>query len=234
MNKATIGRGTKVFVAPCLERIWPEEATLALTAGAEVGATSMAITITPPITRPIPASVTRPLFFNFVENSGKSHLITVTQTINPSNNNNASALTVLALKEAIAQNATAVTPLSLANRESANLSDDKTIVDLMTFDNDGYRDQMTTMLAKGLTLPGFFSQRDAGWQTCFQAANDLDYDEIYVRIVFPKPKAPGYTKGMVFEFFSGVTMPFDVPATDIIRTEITLASRGKIRYSPAE
>ena len=122
-------------------------------------------------------------------------------------------------------------PLLLANRENANLTDDKTEADIKVFENEGYRDSLTTELAKGLTLPGFFSQLDAGWRTCFQAANSLDYDEIYMKLELPKPKIPGYTKGFIFEFFTGVKLPFDVPASEIIKTEISVMSRGLIKIT---
>jgi len=223
---ATIGRGTKIFVAPTQgDRVWPEETVITVGTAPSAAATSITVTISPSLTANIFASAGRPVYLNFIQTNGKSHFVEVTAPITPTS----TTLTVKALKEAITVDAIAVFPLLLANRENANLTDDKKESDINVFDNDGYKDSLTAELSKGLTLPGFYSQLDAGWNTCFDAANSLDYDEIYVKLELVKPK--GYTKGRIFEFFSSVKMPFDVPATDIIKTEISLMSRGEIKIT---
>jgi hypothetical protein len=225
-TQATIGRGTKIFVAPSLgDRVWPEETVITVGAAPAAAATSITVTISPSLTANIFASSTRPVYLNFIQTNGKSHFVEVTAPITPTS----TSLTVKSLKEAITAGAIAVFPLLLANRESANLSDDKKETDLNVFENNGYKDSLTVELSKGLPLPGFFSQLDAGWRTCFQAANSLEYDEVYVKLVLPKPK--GYTDGYIFEFFSGVKLPFDIPATEIIKTEIGLMSRGEIKIT---
>jgi hypothetical protein len=225
-SQATIGRGTKIFVAPSEgDRVWTEATTITVGTAPAAAATSITVTISPSLTANIFASPTRPVYLNFIQTNGKSHFVEVIAPITPTS----TTLTVKSLKEAITVDAIAAFPLLLANRESANLSDDKTEADIKVFDNNGYRDSLTTELAKGLPLPGFFSQLDAGWRTCFQAANSLEYDEVYVKLELVKPK--GYTKGFIFEFFTGVKLPFDIPATEIIKTEIGLMSRGEIKIT---
>lgn len=224
-KRVIIGRSTKLFAAKSEgDRVWPEATTLTVGADVAAAATSITIALDPAITRAIPASTTRPVFLNFIELSGNSHLVKVTAPIAVG----ATSITVAALNAAIKEDAIAIFPVLLSNdRESANLSDDKTMADILTFGNEGYKDGITTLQARTISAPGFYSPLDAGYNTAIQAASSLDYDEIYIKLVLPTPK--GYTTGTSYEFFTGVMAPLDIPATDIMRSELTFASRGVIR-----
>ncbi|MBD2570048.1 hypothetical protein [Anabaena lutea] len=228
-SKATIGRGTLISVAPAEgDNVWPEATAITITTAPASAAVAIAVSFDPALTRDIPASTTRPLYLNFIEVSGKSHFVEVTSPITPAT----TSLTVKALKQGITNGAIAVFPLLLANAENANLSDDKTEADINVFSGDGYKDSMTTQLAKGFSMSTFCSQLDAAWNTCLDASNSLEYDEVYIKLELPKPK--GYTNnGLTFEFFSGIKAPFSISATEIIKTDLTGMSRGEFKITKA-
>lgn len=182
-----------------------------------------------PLQRPVPyriaASATYPVFVNFEEPNGKIHLVKIIAAVEAG----ATSLAVAPLKRPISRDAIAVFPLILKSRTNANLTDNDNSVDIMTFDNDGWRDQTTTMLGHGLECGGHYSPLDAGWNTCFQAR--LNFAEIYWELHLPKPGCDvdkTYKRGHVFRGFGGIQMPINTPADNIIEAPITITSRGKV------
>jgi hypothetical protein len=222
-TKPVIGRGTKIRVAPIgRDRIFPEATTFTVGADAAASATSLTVTFTPEITRPIPASVNNPLYLNFTETSGIQHLVKVTADIAT----NATTLTTAALKKAIKQNATAPFPVILAKRTNASLTDQDAEADVNVFENDGWKDSVTTMLGNGLELNGFYDPLDAGFNLCQFAR--LNFSEIYCELELKAPE--GYTKGMIVKMFSGVKMPIEIVSDNLINANISLMSRGPVTF----
>lgn len=213
----TIGRGTQVFVAPLPKgRVKPPKFSFVAGAGgADVGDTSIPVSTTG-----LTGIIYAPFWIGFVAASGLEMLAKVTADVEPGD----TALTVEALAEAIPATATGAFPLKLKNRTAANLSDSDSQADVMVFENNGWRDQVTTMLGNGLELPGHYSPKDPAWKTCWDARQN--FDEIYWRLELPTPD--GYTSGHIFEGFGGVTMPIEVPADGIISGNITVTSRGPV------
>ena len=224
-GKYTIGRGTKVRVALMNEcdRIIPEKPVFTVTTAADEGDTTLSVSVAPATTRPIVG----PTYLNFIEANGKSHLVKVSGDI-PAGAT--ATLTVEALKQDLPLNAIAVFPVLLGNRTSASLNDADSQQDVMTFDNNGWRDQVTTMLGNGLELPGYYSPLDAGWNTCFFAR--LNFREVFWELELPKPgcESTGYTKGHIVRGFGGVQMPLEVPSDNIINANITITSRGPVTF----
>jgi hypothetical protein len=222
-EQVMIGRGTQVFVAPLPKgRVAPPAASLVVgTGGAVAAATSIPITTTG-LTEPLYA----PFWISFTAASGLEMLARVTADVEPGD----TTATVDPLPEAIPVGSTGAFPLRLKNRTAANLSDSDSQADVMVFDNDGWRDQVTTMLGNGLELPGHYSPKDPGWKTCWEARQN--FDEIYWKLVLPVPQ--GYTSGHIFEGFGGVTMPIEVPADGIISANITVTSRGPVTITEPE
>lgn len=220
-QRPIIGRGTKIRVAPVtVDRIFPEAVVFTVSGVAPVAAaTSITITVAPAITR----TITAPFWVNFVETSGKSHLVKVTADVEVGD----TTLTVSALKEGIAAGATANYPVILANRTSANLTDQDAEADVMTFENNGWKDQITTILGNGLDLSGFYSPTDAGWNICWYARQN--FSEIFCEMEM-RPPDSRYTKGMIVRMISGVKMPIEAPPDNIVNTNITLMSRGPVVF----
>ena len=229
-GKYIIGRGTVLKVASLLDcdRVKPDDLIFEVgTAGTTAGATSVPITITGTVTKNIPASVNYPLFLNFVEPNGKDHFVEVTAPITPTS----TTLTVKATKKAITAGAVAAFPVILRNRNNANLTANDNQVDVMTFENQGWRDQVTTMLGQGLEANGYYSPLDAGWNTCLQAR--LGFAEIYWELNLPKPGCDSdttWTKGHVIWGYGGVSMPIEVAADQVINSNISITSRGVVTF----
>lgn len=221
-RKAAIGQGTIVKVAPIgRDRIHPEPTTFTVGSDAAVNATSLTISMDPAITRVIPASASKPLFLNFLQEDGTEHFVTVTANISPT----ATTLTVTALKKAIPADATAVFPVILSQRENANLTDQDTEFDVNVFDGKGFKDSGTGLLGNGLELNGFYDPLDAGFRTCKQAR--FRKSEIYVEVEL-SPPSPEYARGEIYKFFSGVKVPLEIPAGEAVKANISLMSRGEI------
>jgi hypothetical protein len=235
-EKIIIGRGTKVYVAPLPEcqRVVPERLTFTVDTAAALGATVLPVDVTAQprnggaLTQPT-LPISAPFWLNFTEPNGREHFVRINEDFDPAD----AELTVKALKRAIPAGAIAKFPLILRNRTSANLSDSDNTADVMTFDNDGWRDQVTTMLGNGLEVPGYYSPLDAGWNTCFQAR--LNFGEIYWELQLPKPGCGSdYTHGHIIYGFGGVAMPIETPADNIINANITITSRGSVTFEDPE
>lgn len=231
-GKYIVGRNTKILVAPLsdCDRVRPPSTVFTTGALAAAAATTITVAMAPAITTTIKASEDYPLYLNFVEPSGKDHLVIVTADIEPAD----TALTVEPLKRAIASGATAQFPVLLRNRNSANLTQNDNSVDVMTFENEGWRDQITTMLGNGLEANGYYSPLDAGWKNCFQAR--LNFAEIYWELQLPKPvcdSATYYTKGDIFWGYGGIALPIEASVDQIINSNISITARGKVNYIPA-
>lgn len=216
-EQVTIGRGTQIFVAPLPRgRIAPPSFEFVVgTGGADAAATTIPVS-----TAGLTSTIYAPFYISFTAASGLEYLARVTADIDPGD----TGLTVEPLPAAVPAAATASFPFRLKNRTSANLSDSDSQADIMIFENNGWRDQVTTILGNGLELPGHYSPKDAGWKCCWEARQN--FKEIYWKLVLPVPE--GYTTGHIFEGFGGVTMPIEVPADGIISGNITVTSRGPV------
>lgn len=134
-GKYIVGRNTKILVAPLsdCDRIRPPSTVFTMGASASAAAVSLTVAMAPAITTTIKASEDYPLYLNFIEPSGKDHLVIVTADIEPSD----TTLTVEPLKRDIATASTAQFPVLLRNRNTANLTQNDNQVDVMTFENEG-------------------------------------------------------------------------------------------------
>ncbi len=229
-TKVTLGRGSKILVAPIgANRIIPESTVFAVTTAASAAATSLDVSLSPATTRVIEASTTTPLYLNFTDPDGISHLVIVTADI-PAGAT--ATLTVAALKKDIPLTADAPYPIVLQKRTSANITSDDQTSDVITFDNDGWGDKVTTLLNNGIDASGFYDALDAGWNTCWRArlqGNESGKGEVYVEVQLPIP--PGYTTGHIVKMFSGIDdMPIEIPPADIINSNITFMNRGPVTF----
>jgi hypothetical protein len=226
MPVTQIGRGTSIKVALLNsgDRIFPESTVFTVgVGGADAGDTSVSIAMSPAITRDIKG----PIYLLFVDANGQEELVEVTADIAVG----ATTLTCAALKRAIAVGATAVYPVSLSARESASRTTDDQQQDVLTFDNDGYKDSITTILGETLQCNGFYSPLDAGWNTVNYSR--INFLEIYLEIEYPKP-APHFVTGQIVKGFAGVNgMPIEIGSTtDIIKSNLEFKFRGPTTVVP--
>ncbi|MEW5857384.1 MAG: hypothetical protein AB1861_08385 [Cyanobacteriota bacterium] len=217
-----IGRGTKIRVAPLngCDRVFPEATVFSVTTAADAAGTSITISMAPAITRAIKA----PIWLVFTDTTGKEELVKVTADIPVG----ATSLTVAATKRAIANGATAPYPVLLRNRTNANLTVDDATADIMTFDNNGWKDQITTMLGNGLSANGYFSSTDAGLRSVLWCRET--FKEMYVELEMPKPGCDNtYTKGYIFKGFAGAPgAPIEIPSDNIINCNLEFKFRGPV------
>jgi hypothetical protein len=223
MTTVQIARGTKIYVAPLNagDRVFPEKTVFTAGATAAAAATSITITMSPAITREIVA----PIYLLFVDLNGQEDLVKVTSNIAVG----ATTLTVAALKRAIAEDAEAIYPVSIAGRESASFTNNNTQQDINVFENDGYKDNVTTVLGGMLQLNGFYNPLDAGWNTFNHTLRE--FKEVYIEIEYPKP-APHYTTGQIIKGFGGVKgVPIEAANQgDIIKSNVEVDFRGVISF----
>ncbi len=221
VQSAIIGRGTKIKVALIgADRIFPEEVTLTVSTAGAVGDSTLAVAIAPATTRAIVA----PFWINFIDPTGAESLVKVATDVAPGAT---ATLAVTALKKAIPINSVAGYPVLLGRRESANLTDADEMADIKIFENDGWKDSLTTMLGNGLELPGFYSPLNAGWTSCLYARNN--FRELFWALYLPKPDV-GYTTGHIVKGFTGVKIPIETPADGIIKSTISFTSRSPVTF----
>lgn len=217
-----IGRGTKIRVAPLnsCDRVFPEDTVFTASAAVLATGTSVTVTMAPAITRAIKA----PIWLLFIDSTGKETPVKVVSDVAVG----ATTLTILAPKKSIISGATAAYPVLLKHRTNANFTSADNQVDIMTFDNEGWKDQITTMLGNGLSASGYFSSTDPGVRTVSYCRDN--FKELYVELELPKPGCDNtYTKGFVFKGFAGVQgFPVEVPSDNIINTNLELTFRGPV------
>lgn len=238
-SKYIVGRGTEVRVAIMHEcqRIIPEvfKLTVDVTPGA-AAATSLSValdlTYTPgsPPTQDVYAAADSPIYLTFTEANGREHLVEVVDIITAGAT---ATLTTSPLLKDIPVGAVAHYPPILAARTASNLSANDQTADVMTFDNEGWQDSVTTMLGNGLELPGFYTPSDAGWNSALHAR--FHTKEMFFQLKLPTPGCDDtYARGHVFRLFGAVDMPLNVPADNIITADISTNSRGKVlSYLPS-
>ncbi|MBD2005616.1 MULTISPECIES: hypothetical protein [Cyanophyceae] len=218
-----VGRGTKVRVAVLndCDRVFPESTVFTVaTTAVLANATSITVTVAPATTRIIKA----PVWLLFEDATGKQVPVKVTADIAAG----ATTLTILAPKRGIAIGATAPYPVLLRNRTNANLTSDDAQQDVMTFDNDGWKDQITTMLGNGVSANGYFSSTDPGLKSIMFAREN--FKELYLELELPKPGCDNtYTKGFVFRGFAGVQgVPIEIPSDNIMNCNLEFKFRGPV------
>lgn len=217
-----IGRGTKIRVAPLngCDRVFPEATVFSITTASDVSDTDLTVSIAPAITKAIKA----PIWLVFTDTTGKEDLVKVTSDIPVG----ATSLTVVATKRAIASGATAPYPVTLRNRTNANLTSDDSQSDIMSFDNAGWKDSITTLLGNGVSANGYFSSNDPGFRTVKHCRDN--FKELYVELELPKPGCDNtYTKGYIFKGFAGVNgVPIEIPADNIINCNLEFKYRGPV------
>lgn len=222
-NQFIIGRGTKVTIALLPLGVREEVVPQVITVGAtEAAAAATTITVAP-LTEPIFASPTSPVFLAFEDavTGGERFVKVVANAAD-----GATTLTVEALKRAIAPDSTSVYPVKLQARTSADLSTTSNDVTSTTFDSGGYVDGIVASIGYGLSCPGNFLQLDAGFRTAFFAFNE--FREVWIALEMPNPGA-GYTKGYVFKGAASVTdCPISDPADGVVSANVSLAMRGKL------
>lgn len=229
-KKLIVGRGTVVTLAPLpeCERIKPQETTFTVSAaGAAENATSIPITMTPAITRNIPASVTAPIYLNFVEANGKEHFVVVTAPITPAS----TSITVEAIPQEIAASATAAYPPILSNRTSVSISTNDSDQASATFDDNGWADGTIAMLGQSVDAQGNYSPLNAAWNTALTAR--LNIRECWLKVVLPPPTCDElYTKGHTIEGVVSISsMNMEIPSDNIITTPIGFVFRGEVEYT---
>lgn len=222
-NQFIIGRGTEVTIALLQPGIREEVVPQTITVGAtEAAALATTITVAP-LTEPLFASETSPVFLAFEDAvTGGERFVKVTAPAA----DGATTLTVAPLKRAIAPASTGQYPVKLQARTSADLTPTTNNVTSTTFDESGFVDGIVASLEYGLSCPGNFLQLDAGLRTALFALNE--FREVWVTLKMPNPGA-GYTSGYIFKGAASVTgLPIADPADGIITANLDFSFRGKI------
>ncbi|MEY2778706.1 MAG: Phage tail tube protein [Actinomycetota bacterium] len=233
--KVQVGRGTKVRVAPAnCALIPPPDVTFTATAGAAAAATSITVTSTAVGTWAANNPIDTNPYLQFVDPAtGQEYLV----KLNGNVASGATTLTVEPLKKAIPASAVAIFPTILSVRETANISTQDENAEVVTFDNDGWKDNIKTSLGWNTELNGPYLPTDAGYlnaQMSRLGFEDGETAKVYVIITLPKPGCENdttYTKGASFRGFGLIeAMNIESSAKGIITGNISLTGCGKLTY----
>lgn len=223
-NAFIIGRGTVVTVAPLEPGVRAEIPEQTITVGA-TAATVAATTITvAPLEEPLAASAENPVFLAFEDAvDGSDRFVVVVAPAAAGD----TTLTVAPLKRAVAAASTAIFPVKLLARTSADIATTAADTTSTTFDDGGFSDGVVTSAGYTVSCGGNLLQLDAGYRTCLYAYQN--FREVQIRIQLPNPGA-GYTKGYVYTGVASVTdIPVTNPSDGIITNPISLTIRGKMK-----
>lgn len=239
-KKVLVGRGTKVFVAPAnCALIPPPEVTFTATAGAAEAATSITVTATPVGTWAANNPIDTNPYLQFVDPAtGQEFLVKLTAPVS----SGATTLSVEALKKAIPATAVAIYPTLLSVRETANISTQDENAEVVTFDNDGYKDYVKTSLGEQIELNGPYLPTDAGYLNVFQtrrAFKDGEPAKVYVVVKLPKPGCVNddtYTEhGGKWRGFAMIeSTNVEIQSKGIIAGNISLTCCGELAYDLPE
>ena len=220
-QQQVLAKSTKIYVArpPSADFrgiLTPQ--TITVTTAAAAAATSITVTA---LTQPIIASADYPGFLTFTDPvTGVERLAEITDSADIGD----TTLTVAPLKRAISSDSTALHPVLLSARTSANFTPNLNNIDSITFDNDGYNDGLVSQAGYTSSAPGNFLPLDAGLMTCMEAVKQ--FSNVYLEIRLKAPE--GYASGWQFKGIAGVTgLPIDVPADNIITASPEFTWRGE-------
>jgi len=223
-NAFIIGRGTVVTVAPLEPGVRAEIPEQTITVGATAAAVAATTITVAALDEPLAASAENPVFLAFEDAvDGSDRFVVVTAPADAGD----TTLTVAPLKRAIAPASTAIFPVKLQARTSADIATSTTDTTSTTFDSEGFADGVVTGAGYTISCGGNLLQLDAGYRTCLHAFQN--FREIQVRIQLPSPGA-GYTKGYVYTGVAAVTdIPTTTPSDGLITNPIALVVRGNMR-----
>lgn len=171
------GKGVELYVAvlPKGKRKKPVASNLVAGAAAK-GATSVTIT-------GLVGAVEKGQYLLFSTADGDEFICQVATTSAPA----ATALTVIALPEAIPAGATAQFPTYVWDRKGADLNRSYKFSGVTTFNTGGAQDGIVTGVEKTLSLPGLYYVKNAGYRT-IKWCSENDREFWFVREM-PAPSA---------------------------------------------
>lgn len=141
----------------------------------------------------------------------------------------ATALTVMATKEAIAGGARSEFPAYLWDRTAADLSESYENATVSTFNTGGDRDGVPVSKTKDLTVPGVYNAFNAAYWTAKTAAEDEVF--IHVTITDPPPKDDGnYAEYVIAEGRALVTEASrPAPGDGFMTSDLNIAFMGAVQ-----
>ena len=234
-KKVLVGARTKVRVAPAnCALIPPPDVTFTATAGAAEAATSITVTSAAVGTWAANNPIDTNPYLQFVDpTTGQEYLAKVNGNIA----SGATTITVEPLKKAIPATAVAVYPTVLSVRETANISTQDENAEVVTFDNDGWKDSIKTILGWNTEFNGPYLPTDAGYlnaQMSRLGFEDGETAKLYIIITLPKPGCGNdneYTRGSRFHGFGLIeAMNIESTAKGIITGNISITGCGKLTY----
>lgn len=225
LNLFQIGRGSEVTVAllPVGSRSEVPEQTVTLNGAAAALASTLTVTA---LAEPIAASPTSPIFLSFVDALDEADRFV--KVVAPAAAGD-TLLTIEPLKRAISDASTAVHPVKLQARTSADINSSSNDVTTTVFETGGFNDGIISSVGYTISSPGNFLPLDAGYRTCLFAFNS--FRELWLSLKLPSP-GQGYTTGYIYRGVASVSnIPTTVPADGIISANLDFTIRGELQIT---
>lgn len=209
-----IGHQTKISCAIAPIKPVAQTVTVGATEAAKA-ATSITVTA---LTEP----VYKDNYLLFSDADGLEYLAKVTADAE----DGATTLTVAALAEAIPAGATASWPPELLDRSAADVNRSYSSQEIMTLNTAGNRTIVTINSSKGVSAPGFYYYKNAGYKTATVAAENKVSVWVFVEY---EPPSEAFSKGEMVIGKAVITeRPTTSPADNFINGDLTFEFSGSV------